>query len=93
MSLPNHSLMRICVHSEKRKFGFIREDEWTHEVHVHVRSKAQNNEANEEIERECAKFFGASVKMVRGEKSPHKVLDIGLGKDALFQRVSQWLKK
>lgn len=93
MSAENHSLLRICVHPEKNGFGFVREDEWTHEMHVHVRSKPENNQANAEIVRECTKLFGAEVKVLRGEKTPHKVLEVFLAKEELQNRLRQLVKK
>lgn len=82
-------MLKICVHPEKKEFGFVREDEWTHEFHVHVRSKALENQANLEVERECAKLFGVKVKIVHGLKSPHKVVEVLRAQREILQLLRQ----
>ncbi len=89
MSSSRGILLRICVHPEKENFGFVRWDEWRSEWHVHLVSKPQQNEANKELERETAQLFRCTTRIVKGEKSHHKVLEVFLSEEALQQKLRQ----
>jgi hypothetical protein len=79
------SLLEIVVHPRKPKFGFTHKDEWSNAWHVQVASPPLDNEANEEILKECSKFFGAQVELIRGQKSSRKVLRISLPREKVEQ--------
>lgn len=89
MSSSHGILLRICVHPEKEKFGWVRWDEWGKEWHVHLVSKPQQNHANAELERETAQLFGCTTRIVKGEKSHRKVLEVFLPEEALRQKLRQ----
>lgn len=82
------TLLEIVVHPRKPKFGFTHKDEWSNAWHVQVVSPPLYNEANDEILKECAHFFGAPVTLLRGQKSSRKVLRISLARE----RVEQLLR-
>lgn len=79
------TLFEIVVHPRKPMFGFTHKDEWSNAWHVQVVSPPLNDEANEEILKECSKFFGAQIKLVRGQKSSRKVLRISLTREMIEQ--------
>lgn len=89
MASSHGILLRICVHPEKKKFGFLRWDAWSTEWHVHLVSKPQDNEANKELERETKKLFQCETRIVKGEKSHHKVLEIFLSKEKVQRTLRQ----
>lgn len=82
------TLLEIVVHPRKPKFGFTHADEWSAAWHVQVVSPPLDNEANEEILKECSHFFGAPLQIIRGQKSSRKVLRISLSRE----RVEQLLR-
>lgn len=79
------TLLEIVVHPRKPKFGFTHKDEWSNAWHVQVVSPPLDNEANEEILRECFHFFGAPVQLVRGPKSSRKTIRISLSREHVEQ--------
>ncbi|QQR92657.1 MAG: DUF167 domain-containing protein [Candidatus Iainarchaeum archaeon] len=91
MSSSRGILLRICVHPEKKKFGFLRRDDWSGEWHIHLVSKPHHNEANEELERETARLFQCDTRIVKGEKSHHKVLEIFLSEEEVQRKIRQAL--
>lgn len=75
------TLLEIVVHPRKPKFGFTHQDEWSSAWHVQVVSPPLDNEANEEILKECSQFFGAPVQLIRGPKSSRKIIRISLSRE------------
>ncbi len=68
----------IVVHT-KAKCPRVERDS-TETIHVYVHAPPRENKANEAVIELLAKYFGAkknTVILVRGEKSKHKVFEIG----------------
>ncbi len=50
-------------------------------VKVHLRSPPENNKANIELVKELGKALSCEVRIVSGQKSRHKKLELGLDKE------------
>ncbi len=83
------TLLGIWVHTRKPFFGFVKKDDWTGTWHVHVTVAPHRHQANMEIQKECTRLFGASVKIVKGHSSSKKVLDIPLAREKVEQILEQ----
>lgn len=79
--------LEILVHPGKKRFVFLRRDEWSNAWHVHVPAVPQKNAANRALIQECAKLFGVPVQIARGHTSTRKVLRIPLARAQVEQVI------
>lgn len=79
--------LEIIVHPGKKRFVFLRRDEWSNAWHVHVPAVPQKNAANRALIQECVNLFGVPVQIARGRTSTKKVLRIPLTREQVEQVI------
>jgi hypothetical protein len=68
--------IKIHVTPDSKKFAIKGFDEWRNAWLVSVKEKAEKGKANKELVTELSRLFGKEVKIVSGEHSREKVVEI-----------------
>jgi len=68
--------IKICVTTNSKKFAIRGFDEWRNAWLVSVKEKAEKGKANKELISELGRIFGKDVKIVSGERSREKIIEI-----------------
>ena len=71
-----------------KKFSIEGINEWTGNLKIKVESLPVKGKANIEIEKKLTEFFGAEVKILRGEKTGKKIIEINLPEEKVFEKLS-----
>jgi len=68
--------IKIYVTPDSKKFAIRGFDEWRNAWLVSVKEKAEKGKANKELISELGRIFGKDVKIVSGERSREKIIEI-----------------
>lgn len=85
------TIVRVIAHPNRSKSGVVRKDDWSNAWHFWVKSKAQKNEANSEIEKLCSRIFGTDARIVSGKTSSRKVLEVFLEQAIVEKKLEEAL--
>lgn len=82
--------IKIYVSPNSEKFSIKGFDEWRNAWLVNVKEKAEKGKANKELIAELSRLFGKEVRIIAGQHSREKVVEIA---DIDEKEVVQILKK
>ncbi len=68
--------IKICVTPDSKKFAINGFNEWRNAWLVSVKERAEKGKANKELIAELSRLFGKGVKIVSGERSKEKIVEI-----------------
>ena len=71
-------LVEVSVTPNSKKFSISVKDGL---VKIYLRNSAERNKANLELVKELSKRIGASVKLISGERSRKKILEIDMNEN------------
>ena len=71
---PEGVIIAVRVSPGAKAFAIAGRDDWTGDIIVKVKSKAQDGKANQELVKELGKRLSAEIHLVAGQKSRRKKL-------------------
>ncbi|MBN1160046.1 MAG: YggU family protein [Candidatus Diapherotrites archaeon] len=72
-----------------KKFSVVGVNEWTGNLKIRVENLPVKGKANNEIEKKLTEFFEAKVKILKGEKTGKKLIEIDLPEEKVFEKISK----
>ena len=74
MNVPNGTIITVHVVPGSKSFAVVGTDEWTDDIKIKIKNKANEGKANHELVSELGKLLSADVKIISGFKSRRKKL-------------------
>ena len=71
-----NEIIKIHVTVNQKEFQVLSFDPWRKSLKVQVKSKPENNQANNEIEKQLTRILKKKVKIVKGLKSKNKIIEV-----------------
>ncbi|MEM0360140.1 MAG: DUF167 domain-containing protein [Candidatus Diapherotrites archaeon] len=81
----NGVMLKIRVSPKSERFGIKGFDEWTNSLLLSVAALPEKGKANAEIEKELEKIFGKKTKIISGQHSRNKTVEVLASKQELLQ--------
>jgi len=72
--VPNGTTITVHVVPGSKSFAIAGTDEWTDDIKIKLKNKANGGKANQELVSELGKILSAEVKIISGHKSRRKKL-------------------
>jgi uncharacterized protein (TIGR00251 family) len=82
-------LLTVKVQPNSKRFGLSLKSK----VKVQVRAMPEKGKANAELQSELEKILGCPVRVIRGQTSQNKVLEIGISEDEFKRRTEAYLQQ
>ncbi|MFH1234366.1 MAG: DUF167 domain-containing protein [Candidatus Diapherotrites archaeon] len=81
----NGVTLKIRVSPNSKKFGLKGFDPWTGSLSVSVSEPPEKGKANAEIEKELGKIFGKKTKIISGQHSRTKTVEVQASKEEMLR--------